>query len=86
MSKKNAVMFLLAIAFVSMIYSMSLSELEQSVQDEVKEFIESNLDQDIDYISIEELEGVEYEILGNSEHYVIVIIDDEIHIVLKNQE
>ncbi len=86
MSKKIVVLCLLTIALVSMIYSLSLSDLEPSVKDEVKEFIIGNLDQDIYYILIEDLEGVEYEILGNTENYVIVIIDDEIHIVLKNQE
>jgi len=50
----------------------------------VKCVVEANVDDDVEYITVEELEGEKFEIYAVTEDYVIVIIDDEIYIVSKD--
>ena len=78
-----AVLLLVVVSFNSIIYALSLSDLEVTVKEDVKSFIEANLDDETEYITIEELEGVEFEVLEINEDYVVVEIDGEIFIIEK---
>ena len=78
-----AVLLLVVVSFNSSIYALSLSDLEVTVKEDVKSFIEANLDDETEYITIEELEGVEFEVLEINEDYVVVEIDGEIFIIEK---
>ncbi len=77
------ILLLIVVTFNSLSYALTLADLEASVKDDVVFVIEENLDDEIEYITIEELEGTEFEVLDFNEDYVIVEVDGEIFIIEK---
>jgi len=77
------ILLLILVSFNSFFYALSLADLEVTVKEDVKSFIEANLDDETEYITIEELEGVEFEVLEVNDDYVVVEIDGEIFILEK---
>ena len=84
MKKKVLLILASAVLLVNSVFALSYSELETTAKENVKCVVEANVDDDVEYITVEELEGEKFEIYAVTEDYVIVIIDDEIYIVSKD--
>jgi len=71
------------VSFNSFCYALTLADLEVTVKEDVKEFVAANLDDNIEYITIEELEGEEFEVLEVTDEYVYVVVDGVLYILEK---
>ena len=76
------ILLLIIVSFNSLCYALTLADLEVTVKEDVKAFIEANLDDETEYITIEELEGVEFEVLEISDDYIVVEVDGEIFLIV----
>ncbi len=81
--KKKFLMFLLSIfVFVTIGSALTLDDLDITDKMTVEEYLIEHFE-DITQINVEELEGEEYEIIFESNEYIIIVVDGTIYIILK---
>lgn len=79
--KKIMLVFIL-VCISSFLLSITLADLDFEEQLLVKDYVIS-LDEEISYANVEELEGVEYEVIYESDDYIIIVKDGNIYILPK---
>ena len=80
---KKFVFSLIVLVFGMSMHALSYSDLATSAKENVKTVVEANVD-DVEYITVEELEGVKFEICVVTDDYVIIEVDGVIYIVSKD--
>lgn len=73
---------LLVVFLFNLSYAISLDDLAPEDRDTTIAFLEGHLD-DLEEMTIEELEGIRYEIYEDGVDYLIVIVDGEYYLVPK---
>ena len=80
---KKFVFSLIVLVFGMSMHALSYSDLAASAKENVKTVVEANVD-DVEYITVEELEGVKFEVCVVTDDYVIIEVDGVIYIVSKD--
>ena len=83
MKKKILLTLVLGMLFTSLSYSLTLADLDIEDKIVTEEFI-IEMDDEITQANIEDLEGIEFELVYETDEYIIVLINGKYYIVSKD--
>ena len=83
MKKKILLTLVLGMLFTSIGYSLTLADLDIEDKIVTEEFI-IEMDDEITQANIEDLEGIEFELVYETDEYIIVLINGKYYIVSKD--